>query len=64
MVLKERVAGFDVGKKCPKSMLNGPCGGVNNGMCEVEGQCVWVRVYAKLKSEDNLDEFTKVRLPR
>jgi hypothetical protein len=63
MGVKERVAGFDVGRQCPKGMLNGPCGGVRDGMCEVKGVCVWVKAYAKLKSEGRLDEFTKVRMP-
>jgi hypothetical protein len=63
MPVKERVAGFDVGAECPKRMLNGPCGGVNNGLCEVSGPCVWVRVYAKLSSEGRLGEFVKVRMP-
>ncbi len=63
MAVKEDVAGFDVSKKCPKHMLNGPCGGVKNGMCEVTGPCVWVKVYAKLKSQNKIKDFTKVRLP-
>jgi hypothetical protein len=63
MALKELVAGYDVEKKCPKRMLNGPCGGVNNGMCEVKGPCIWVKVYAKLKSKGRLDEFAAVRMP-
>jgi hypothetical protein len=63
MAVKELVAGYDVAGQCPKRMLNGPCGGVRDGMCEVEGPCVWVKVYAKLKSEDKLEEFTKVRMP-
>ncbi len=33
---------------CPKRMVNGPCGGSNNGYCEVypkERLCFWVRSY-------------------
>jgi methylenetetrahydrofolate reductase (NADH) len=33
---------------CPKRMINGPCGGSNNGYCEVypkERLCFWVRSY-------------------
>ena len=33
---------------CPKRMINGPCGGSNNGYCEVypeERLCFWVRAY-------------------
>lgn len=64
MAQKEDVAGYDVAKACPKRMLNGPCGGVVDGMCEVEGACVWVKVYERLNSENKLNEFTKVRMPR
>ena len=33
--------------RCPKNMLNGPCGGVNNGKCEVsfDIECVWNMIY-------------------
>lgn len=36
-------------KKCPKKMLNGPCGGSFNGRCEVGGICVWYEIYKKSK---------------
>ncbi|ALV62497.1 5,10-methylenetetrahydrofolate reductase [Thermococcus sp. 2319x1] len=35
---------------CPKDLLNGPCGGVLNEECEVDGrECPWVRVLEKFK---------------
>lgn len=64
MASKDDVEGFDVVRDCPKNMLNGPCGGMENGLCEVEGPCVWVKIFAKLSSEGRLDDFCKVRLPR
>ena len=63
MAVKAKVAGINVSADCPKGMLNGPCGGVRDGMCEVRGPCAWVKVYAKLKSKGRLDEFIKVRMP-
>ncbi len=63
MARKDAVAGFDVAGLCPKRMLNGPCGGVKDGMCEVGGPCVWVQVYAKLLSDGRISEFTAVRMP-
>lgn len=35
--------------RCPKGMLNGPCGGMHHGMCEVypDQSCVWVEIYRK-----------------
>jgi len=59
-----KIAGFDVKKECPKMMLNGPCGGVSKGMCEVSGACVWVKIYAKLKSDKKLHEFVEIRMPK
>ncbi|MBN2013958.1 MAG: methylenetetrahydrofolate reductase C-terminal domain-containing protein [Candidatus Altiarchaeota archaeon] len=38
-------------RRCPKKMLNGPCGGQLKGKCEVNPGlgCVWVQVYEELK---------------
>lgn len=49
--------------KCPKSHMNGPCGGVFNGKCEVDrsNDCVWVAIYSKLKSQGNLGYMKKAR---
>lgn len=49
-------AGICAVTKCPKSMLNGPCGGMSNGMCEVnpENECVHVQIYRKLKAQGRL----------
>ena len=36
---------------CAKSLLNGPCGGAENGKCEVDPDrdCGWVLIYERLK---------------
>ena len=50
--------------KCPKYMLNGPCGGVRNGLCEVKNEvCAWVVVFNRIKAIKKLDDFVKVRMP-
>ncbi len=41
--------GMSCPMNCPKTLRNGPCGGVRaNGMCEVKPamRCVWVEAYA------------------
>jgi ferredoxin len=52
---------------CPKGLLNGPCGGVVEGKCEVGGRsrlCAWILIYDRLKATNHIDLFKKVRLPR
>ncbi|MFH1126251.1 MAG: methylenetetrahydrofolate reductase C-terminal domain-containing protein [Candidatus Altiarchaeota archaeon] len=59
------IMGYDVLSNCAKQLLNGPCGGVRNGKCEVADKpCVWVMIYGKMLSRGMLDEFTKTRLPK
>jgi hypothetical protein len=42
--------------RCPKSMLNGPCGGSTNGKCEINSEydCIWVIIYKRLKQKGKL----------
>jgi methylenetetrahydrofolate reductase (NADPH) len=49
---------------CPKQLRNGPCGGTNNGQCEVipEQACIWVKVYDRAKASNELD-LLKVYVP-
>ncbi|NOX21228.1 MAG: 5,10-methylenetetrahydrofolate reductase [Nitrospirae bacterium] len=44
---------------CPKGLLNGPCGGMQEGHCEVSPDipCAWVRIYERMKKLDKLEEF-------
>ncbi len=52
--------------RCAKGILNGPCGGTNNGKCEVDSDkdCAWVLIYNQLKSEDKLDSFMTIHGPK
>ena len=38
---------------CAKSLLNGACGGTNNGKCEIDSDkdCVWEQIYQRLKKQ-------------
>jgi hypothetical protein len=52
--------------RCAKSLLNGPCGGQVQGKCEAGGwknDCAWVLIYNRLKERNELDLFTKFRIP-
>ena len=51
---------------CPKNLRNGPCGGTNNGKCEVEDKaCIWVGVYERAKATGRIEDLqTYVPPPR
>lgn len=46
---------------CNKHLLNGPCGGTNNGKCEVDKDkdCAWTLIYRRLKDQNRLDLMKK-----
>lgn len=53
--------------RCAKGLLNGPCGGMSKGKCEVKNytkDCGWVLIYNKLKEQGRLDKFRQYREPR
>jgi ferredoxin len=47
--------------KCAKSLLNGPCGGAQNGKCEVdpERDCAWVLIYNRMAALGELDKLRR-----
>lgn len=52
--------------RCPKNMLNGPCGGSINGKCEIdkEMECIWDLIYKRLKEKNNLILFKQINKPK
>ena len=51
---------------CHKGLMNGPCGGTNNGKCEVDKNrdCAWTLIYDRLKAQGRLDLMRKYQPPR
>jgi hypothetical protein len=51
---------------CHKGMVNGPCGGTNNGKCEIDSNkdCAWTLIYNRLKDLDQLDVMRRYQKPR
>lgn len=51
---------------CPKGLLNGPCGGMNKGKCEVdkEKDCAWVLIYKELEKRKKLQDLKKIHEPK
>jgi hypothetical protein len=57
-----RTTGFICPRTCPKGIRNGPCGGAEDGMCEVyrDRRCVWCRIYErnlKLHRVEKIEEI-------
>jgi hypothetical protein len=52
--------------RCHKGLLNGPCGGTNNGKCEVdrEKDCAWTLIYQRLEAQGRLDLMHKYQPPK
>ncbi|MDY6833901.1 MAG: methylenetetrahydrofolate reductase C-terminal domain-containing protein [Chloroflexota bacterium] len=51
---------------CAKSLVNGPCGGTNDGKCEVskEKDCAWTIIYNRLEKQGKLDNIRKIFPPK
>jgi ferredoxin len=55
--LLDRTGGICPIARCSKTLLNGPCGGSQNGKCEInpETDCAWQLIYDRLKALGRLD---------
>lgn len=44
---------------CPKGLLNGPCGGMQEGRCETDpdAECVWNQIYQRLQLLGMVDKL-------
>jgi len=51
---------------CAKGLLNGPCGGMDKGKCEVDKDkdCAWVLIYKELEKRKKLDTLKEVQGPK
>jgi ferredoxin len=49
--------------RCSKSLLNGPCGGSENGHCEISPDvaCAWQLIYDRLNSMGRLDALLELQ---
>ncbi len=52
--------------RCSKSLMNGPCGGTNDGKCEIDPDidCAWAMIVDRMECLGRLDELTEVMPPR
>ncbi|MBA4370089.1 MAG: hypothetical protein C0418_00730 [Coriobacteriaceae bacterium] len=51
--------------RCAKGILNGPCGGVNDGECELgDRPCAWVEIHERLESQGRGASFAHENPPK
>ena len=52
--------------RCAKSIMNGPCGGTNDGKCELGGEapCAWALIVERMGRLGTLDHLEAVQPPR
>lgn len=52
--------------RCAKSLLNGPCGGSQNGKCEIdpEKDCAWALIIERLEKLGRLQDLEAIQPPK
>jgi ferredoxin len=52
--------------RCSKTLLNGPCGGSEDGHCEIDPEtaCAWQLIYDKLESQGKLEVLMDLQPPK
>ena len=52
--------------RCPKQLMNGPCGGSENGMCEVDTSipCIWAKIWDNSDNLNLMDMLMEVQPPK
>ena len=64
--IQDLFGGFCSISRCPKEMLNGPCGGSIDGKCEINNEldCIWDIIYTHLKEKGQLDRLKEIKKPK
>jgi len=54
-----RTGGICPVSRCAKRVMNGPCGGSSNGMCEIDKElvCAWQLIVERLKALNRFEEY-------
>ncbi|HEY64734.1 MAG TPA: hypothetical protein G4O02_09185 [Caldilineae bacterium] len=52
--------------RCSKQLLNGPCGGSQDGKCEVNPEipCAWQLIWERMSAFGRLDDLLKIQPPK
>lgn len=61
-----RTGGICPVARCPKGLMNGPCGGYQDGKCEVDRNqdCAWVLIYQRLEQLGQQERFAAISEPK
>ncbi len=64
--LLDRTEGICPHTQCAKGLLNGPCGGVDHGMCEVhpDRRCAWVEIYERATARGRTSSLNETLSPK
>jgi len=59
----DATAGICPVTRCPKGLVNGPCGGSDQGRCEEdpESECVWYTIYTAMAERGTLAKLRQTR---
>jgi ferredoxin len=51
---------------CPKGVLNGPCGGIDEGRCETDPdvECAWVQIHERLMAQGKVERLAAIIPPK
>lgn len=62
----DRTAGICPIARCSKQLLNGPCGGSQNGRCEVDPEtpCAWQLIWERMIALGALDRLLEIQPPK
>ena len=52
--------------RCSKTLMNGPCGGTDQGKCEISADvdCAWFLIVERMKKLGTMEKLLEVRPPR
>ncbi|PKO20847.1 MAG: hypothetical protein CVU38_17950 [Chloroflexi bacterium HGW-Chloroflexi-1] len=52
--------------RCSKQLLNGPCGGSQRGVCEIDAEipCAWQLIYDRMIARGQLDRLLEIQPPK
>jgi len=51
--------------RCSKRILNGPCGGSQNGKCEVKDtECIWDQIYKRMIALGRMERLMEIELEK